>query len=205
MRYPRLAGLHRFRRDEGGQSLLVFALVFPLVLTAILVTTAILQIMVIKSSISSGVYDVVQELTYRGGDKQEAQWKSPTLRADAKQMIVVRMASGQFLQQYLDGTTDDLLAVTITPPPFKGRRTLCETDDPARAIIPEDLRFTVSASLDLNPLKQIPFLGGLGHADQIGPLTLQETAYGFVDCPRNWQPIQKREGCLFPGFCDLFR
>jgi len=183
----------------------MFALVFPLVLTVVLVTTAILEIMVIKSSISGGIYDVVQELTYSGGDKQEAPWKSQALREEAKQMIIARMASGNFLQQYLaDGANAETLSVTITPPPFNGRRTLCEDAVEGVGLRPEQLRFNVAASLNLKPLKNMPILGSFGYGTEFGTFTLAESATGFVDCPR-WQPAQKREGCLFPGLCELFR
>jgi Flp pilus assembly protein TadG len=197
--------IQRFRRDEGGQSLLTFALLFPLSLTVILVGVSIIQIMVIKSSISSGIYDAVQELTYTGGTVREEVWRSETLRTNIKNMIVTRMASGAFLQQYLSqGQSADSVVVTITYPDFESRQTLCDYSVPGESVHYDRLRFTVTASLSLNPFKHIPFYRGQDpQTEALGPLTLTEKASGYVDCPR-WAPRQQREGCLFPGLCNIF-
>ncbi len=193
-----IARLRAFRADDRGNSLVGFAVVFWVLLLLLLGTTALLQMMVVKSSISSGVYDGVQYLVEEGDKKRE--WWADGQRGPAhdevQRIVVARVAGQGLLSQFLrEGEDASKTRVTITPPDFVryGRQTPCD-GAAGQALAVDSLKFTVTAELDLNPLTRIPFFGN------IGPLTLKETSSGYVDCPR-WNVPQKRQGCLFPGFC----
>ncbi|MCW5851442.1 MAG: pilus assembly protein [Anaerolineae bacterium] len=189
-----VARLRAFQRDEGGNTIVSFAVVFPIVLVVVFGSAALIQILWLKIMLSSGVYDAVQNIAYVGGDTPYEQWPSK-FGAESKEIIRTRLPQGNFLAQYIPGGSDgSTVEVTVQRPRSNGRRTPCELAAPGTALDRETLRFTVRANLDITPTLGIPYLG------KISSLTLTEEGAGFLDCPR-WKPKTKSEGCIFPGFC----
>ena len=190
-----VARLRAFQREEGGNTIVSFAVVFPIVLVAVFGSAALIQILWLKIMLSSGVYDAVQNIAYAGGDTPYEQWPSK-FGPESKEIIRTRLPQGNFLAQYIPGGSDgSTVEVTVQRPRSNGRRTPCELAAPGTALDRETLRFTVTAKLDITPTLGIPYLG------KISSLTLTEEGAGFLDCPRDWKPKTKREGCIFPGFC----
>ncbi len=189
-----LARLRAFGRDEGGNTIISFAVVFPIVLVAVFGSAALIQILWLKLMLSSGVFDAVQNIAYVGGDTPYEQWPSK-FQTESKEIIRTRLPQGSFLAQYVPDASDGSnVEVTVGRPVSNGRRTPCELAAPGTALNRDTLRFTVTAKLAITPALGIPYLG------KISSLTLTEEGAGFLDCPR-WKPKTKREGCIFPGFC----
>ena len=189
------ARLRAFGREEGGNTIVSFAVVFPVILVAVFGSAAIIQILWLKLMLSSGVFDAVQNIAYVGGKVPYDQWPAK-FGPESKAIVQERLPRGSFLAQYIPGGSDgSTVEVEVQRPRSNGRRTPCELASSGTALDRETLRFTVTARLDITPSLGIPYLGN------ISSLTLTEEGAGFLDCPRDWTPKTQREGCIFPGIC----
>lgn len=187
-----MARVHAFHRDEGGTSVVTFAVMVPLVLTLFLGAAGLLQIMTIKSFMAGGVYDATQYLTYEARHYQPEDWEpGGRVERDVTRIVQARLAPNSLLAAFASLGPDNP-SVTVTPPDAEALENLCDPREELRAL--EPYSFTIETRLQLDAARSIPFLGRLVN------FTVAEQARSHVECPRGWEPTPAREPCLFPGF-----